>query len=193
MIGQPGRRRKELLEGRPLRDFPFLRPAAVAASIQVLVEERADVKLVERIGYWFLRNFLRFFFEEGLVTVIVRLGGLFALLFENWVGDHFLVDHLAQLEAVQGQHADHLNEARRENLLLRHFEVEFESLPGHRWSRSSLRNSSIQAEVIAKVHAPHLGIGAQFLGTTLPEYFPTFQDISVIRHAESFPDVMIGN
>jgi len=27
----------------------------------------------------------------------------------------------------------------------------------------------------------------------LPEYFATFQDVRAIRHAESFPDVMIGN
>jgi hypothetical protein len=31
------------------------------------------------------------------------------------------------------------------------------------------------------------------LALPFPEYLATFQDVRAIRHAESFPDVMIGN
>src|SRR5207302_1575771 len=36
-------------------------------------------------------------------------------------------------------------------------------------------------------------VGDQLLGAALPEDSPIFQDVSVIRYAESFADVMIGN
>ena len=47
--------------------------------------------------------------------------------------------------------------------------------------------------MIAEIDAPDFRIGAQFLGAALPEYFPIFQDVRVIRYAKSFADVMIGN
>src|SRR5690348_348288 len=46
--------------------------------------------------------------------------------------------------------------------------------------------------MIAKIDTPDFRIGAQFFGAALPEYFPTFQDVCVIRYAKSFADVMIG-
>ncbi len=96
-----------------------------------MIEKSADVKLVERIGFRFLRYFFRFFLQKVFVAVIVSLCGLFALFFEHRIGNHFLVDHFPQLKAVQRQHADHLDEAGGQNLLLRDLEVEFESLPSH--------------------------------------------------------------
>ena len=128
-------RGKKLFEGGPLGNFAFLGLAAVSAGIQVLVEETADVKLVEGIGFGLFRNFFGLRLEEGFVAVVVRLGGLFALLFQDGVCDHLLVDHFAQFEPVQRQNADHLDEAGRQNLLLGNSEVEFESLPGHGCSR----------------------------------------------------------
>src|SRR5260370_1130421 len=101
MLGQPGRRREELFEGGPFGNFALLRFPAVSAGIQVLVEESSHVKLVKRIGFGLLRNFFGLRFQEGLVAVVVRLGGFFALLFQDRIGDHLLVDHFAQLEAVQ--------------------------------------------------------------------------------------------
>ena len=47
--------------------------------------------------------------------------------------------------------------------------------------------------MIAEVHAPDFGIGAEPFGAAFPEYFPTFQDVCVIGYAKSFADVMIGN
>jgi len=134
MIAETARRRKKLLERRPLGDFAFLRLAAVATRIEILVEECADVEFVERIRFWLFRHFLGFGFQEGFVAVVVGLRRLFAELFENRVGYHLLVDHFAEFETVQGEDADHLDQARRQNLLLRNFQVEFESLPSHRSS-----------------------------------------------------------
>src|SRR6266446_156823 len=51
----------------------------------------------------------------------------------------------------------------------------------------------VQAEMIAQINAPDFRIIAQFVRAALPKYLPIFQDVRVIRHAESFPDVMIGN
>jgi hypothetical protein len=47
--------------------------------------------------------------------------------------------------------------------------------------------------MIAQINAPDFRIVAQFVRAALPEYFPIFQDVRAIRHAESFPDVMIRN
>ena len=94
--------------------------AAVAAGVEVLVEKTADIKLVEGIRFGLLRNFFGFGFEEGFVAIVIALGGFFAELFEDGVGDHLLVDHLAEFETVQREDAHHLNEAGRQNLLLRH-------------------------------------------------------------------------
>jgi len=57
MVGQPARRREELLEGGPLGNFALLRLPAVSPGIQVLVEEASHIKLVKRIGLGFLRTF----------------------------------------------------------------------------------------------------------------------------------------
>src|SRR5580698_9914035 len=122
---------QELLEGGSFGDFSFLGLAAVAAGVEILVEKTADIELVERIGFGLLWKFLGFGFEEGFVAIVVALGGFFAELFENGIGDHLLVDHLAELEAVQREDTHHLDEAGRQNLLLRHSKVELESLPGH--------------------------------------------------------------
>ena len=120
VVGQAAGRGKELFEGGPLGNFSFLGLAAVAAGIEIFVEKAADVEFVERIGFRFFRQLLRFGFQKIFVAVVVRLGGLFAELFEDGVGDHLLVDHLAEFEAIERQDADHLDEAGRQNLPLRH-------------------------------------------------------------------------
>src|SRR5882762_10878585 len=119
MIGEATLGGEKLFEGRALRNFAFLGLPAVSTGIQVLVEEATYVKLVKRVGLGLFGNFFGFGLEKGLVAVVVRLGGFLALFFEDRVGDHFLVDHFAQLEAVQREDAHHLHKARRQNLLLR--------------------------------------------------------------------------
>ena len=101
------------------------RLAAVAAGIEILIEEGADVEFVEGIGLGLLGNFFGFGFQEGFVAVVVGLRRLFALLFQDGIRDHLLVDHLAELEAIEREHAHHLHQARRQNLPLRHLEIEF--------------------------------------------------------------------
>ena len=76
MIGEAARRGEKLFEGRALGDFAFLRLAAVAAGVEVLVEKAADIEFVEGIGFGLLRNFLGFSFQEGFVAVVVGLRGL---------------------------------------------------------------------------------------------------------------------
>ncbi len=131
MIGQPGGRRQKLLERRPLGNFALLRLPAIAAGIQVLVEESADVEFIKGIGLGLFGDFFGFRFQEGFVAVIVGLRGLFAELFEDGIGDHLLVDHLAQFETIQRQDAHHLHQAGRQNLLLRNLQIQFEPLPCH--------------------------------------------------------------
>src|SRR5579859_275083 len=140
MFGQPGRRGEELFEGWPFGYFALLRLATISACIQILVEESTDIKFVEWIGLRLFGDFFCFYFEEIFVAVIVGLSGLLALLFEDRILNHLLVDHLFKFEAVQRQHADHLNEAGRQNLFLRDLEIEFESLPSHLCARSFLRS-----------------------------------------------------
>ena len=86
-------------------------------------------------------NFFGFFFEESFVGVAVGGGGaLFGDFVEDGIGHDFLIDHLAQLQAIQRENADHLHEARRQNLLLRHAQAEFGCEPVH--SNQFSRNPS---------------------------------------------------
>ena len=125
MLGQPRGRGQKLFKRRPLADFPLLRLPAVTAGIQILIKESPDVELVKRIRLRFLRNLLRFIADEIFVAVIVRRGGFFALFFQDRVLNHLLIDHFPKFQPVQRQHADHLHQARRQNLLLRHLQIEF--------------------------------------------------------------------
>ena len=99
--------------------------AAVAAGIEILIEKGANVEFVEVIRLGLLGNFFGFVFEEIFVGVIVGLRGLFALLFENRIGDHLLIDHLAKLETIEREHAHHLHQAGRQNLALRNLQIQF--------------------------------------------------------------------
>jgi len=125
-----GEERNFSKEGRSETSLSWDWPPSPPVS-RYWLKKTADIELVERIGFRLLGKFLGFGFQEGFVAVVVALGGFFAELFENGIGDHLLVDHLAELEAVQREDTHHLDEAGRQNLLLRHSKVELESLPGH--------------------------------------------------------------
>src|SRR5437879_5904312 len=101
MVGKTGGGGKKLLEGGPLGNFALLRAAAVSAGVEILIEKRADVEFVERIRFGLVRNFFGFSLEEGFVAVVIGLRRLFALLFQDGIGNHLLVDHLAQLKPVE--------------------------------------------------------------------------------------------
>src|SRR5579859_765456 len=120
VFGEPAGGGEELFEGGPLGDFSFLGFTAVTATVQILVKKTADIELVKGIGFRLLGNLLGFRFEKSFVAIVVALGGFFAELFEDGIGDHLLVDHLAEFEAVEREDAYHLHETGRQNLLLRH-------------------------------------------------------------------------
>ena len=90
-----------------------------------MIEEAADVELVKGIGLGLFRNLFGFRFQKGFVAVVVGLRGLFALLFQDRIGDHLLVDHLAQFQTIEREHADHLHQTWRQNLPLRHLQIQF--------------------------------------------------------------------
>src|SRR5690348_3082964 len=164
MIREATRRGEKFFERGPFGNFSFLGLAAVAAGVQIFIEKTADIELVERIGFRLFRDFFGFRFKEGFVAVVVGLSGFFAELFEDWIGDHLLVDHLAEFEAVERENADHLDKAGRQNLLLRHSKIEFKSLPSHDQFRlspqSALKEILIQAKMIAEINAAYFRIVA---------------------------------
>ena len=125
VIGEPGGRGQKFFERGTLGNFALLRLAAVAAGIEILIEKAANVELVEGIGLGLFGNLFGFGFQEGFVAVVVGLRGLFALFFQDGIGDHLLVDHLAQLEAIERENADHLHQTWRQNLPLRHLQIQF--------------------------------------------------------------------
>src|SRR5260370_1188695 len=131
MVGKSARRREELFKRRPLNDLALAGNLGAATGIKILVKKRGDIKFVEWIGCLGFRKLFGFGFDKSLVAVVLTDDPVFAQLFEYRVLHHFLVDHLAQFQTVQRQHADHLNKSRRKDLLLGNLEVEFESLPAH--------------------------------------------------------------
>ena len=132
MVGQILRGRKELIEGRTLNVFAFAAGGALGSGIEILRKEGAKIEFIEGIGFGLLRNFFDFFLEKGLVGIaILRRRVAFGHFIENRVRHDLLIDHLPQFQAVQRQHADHLNEPRRQNLLLRDAETQFGCEPVH--------------------------------------------------------------
>ncbi len=132
---------KEFVEGGAFDVFAFAAAGAFGAGIEILGEEGAEIEFVEGIGGFGFGDFFGFFLEERFVGVAVGGGrALFGDFFEDGIGHDFLIDHLAQLQAIEREHADHLHEARRENLLLGHAQAEFGCEPVH--SNQFSRNPS---------------------------------------------------
>ena len=97
-------------------------------GIEIILEIGAEVNLVERItlvalclgcGLFDASLALRFF----LCQVVDEGNALFQLLQHRILND-FGVDQLFQLQLVERQHADHLHQARRQNLPLRNLQTE---------------------------------------------------------------------
>ena len=107
------------------------RSSIAAAAAQILVEKRGDVEFFEGTGRFGLGNFFGFRFQEGFVAVIFGGDRFFGQFFQHRVLDHLLVDHFPEFEAVQRQHAHHLDQARGKDLLLRDPEVKFWLQPVH--------------------------------------------------------------
>jgi hypothetical protein len=110
----------------------FAAGGAVRARIEVLREERPEIEFVEGIGRFFLGNFFHFFLQKRFIRVAVWSGRFLRHFIEDGIRHNLLVDHLPQLQPVQRQHADHLHETRREDLLLRDAKIQFGCKPVHR-------------------------------------------------------------
>src|SRR5580698_7634441 len=95
--------------------------------VEIVLKVAAEVDLVEGVFFYasglsgnlFCRT-LPVAFES--CALIERDDGLFEL-FENRVLDHLGVDHLPELELIEGKHTDHLHKTRGENLALRDFQI----------------------------------------------------------------------
>ena len=120
MVGQALRGREKFLKRGLFRFFALAACRPLRARIEVLVEERAEIEFVERIRSGSFGKFLDFLLQKRFVGVAVLGGSFFRCFFENGIRHDLLIDHFPQLETVQRQHADHLHEPRRQNLLLRH-------------------------------------------------------------------------
>ena len=119
MFGETLRRGKKLVKGRPLDGFCFAALRIAAAAVEVLIEKRSDIEILEGTGGLDLGNFFGFRFQEGFVAVVFRGDAFFGQFLQHRVLDHLLIDHLPELETIQRQHAHHLDQARRKDLLLR--------------------------------------------------------------------------
>ena len=64
MIGKTGRGGEKFFERGSLGNFAFLRFAAVAAGVEILVEERADIKFVKGIGLRLFQGLFPFRLSE---------------------------------------------------------------------------------------------------------------------------------
>jgi len=81
--------------------------------------------LIRRFGAAFrLEQWLQFLGRDFFVRV--------EPLLKYGVVDHLLIDHLLQLKPVELKNRDHLNEARREDLLLRDFQLQPGGQHAHR-------------------------------------------------------------
>ena len=130
MIAQVPRLRQEVLERRLLDLFHFSR--AAIPGIQIILEERAKIYLLERI--LLLIRDCRTLFRGRLggqpvaffllaSDIIEQRNGIFQL-FEHRVLDHLGIDHVLELELVEREHGDHLHETRRQNLSLGQLDVQ---------------------------------------------------------------------
>ena len=128
MIGQSCGLRQKIFERRAL-DFFHLAARAVA-GVEVVLEERAEVDLFERI-LLFRRD--GSFFGRGLgggaveafflaADIVDQGDGIFEL-FEDRILDHLGVDHVLELKFIEREDGDHLHQTRGEDLALGKFDA----------------------------------------------------------------------
>src|SRR6266566_449444 len=123
MIGESAGFGYEILKRWPLDVFVFA--LAAISGIKVIFKERAEVDLFKGI---FLVSRRRCFFGRGqtltlfftAANIVDQRNRVFEL-FQYWILDHFLINHVLQLKLIERKDADHLHEAGREDLPLRDF------------------------------------------------------------------------
>ena len=101
--------------------FGFGKGIGIARHFRRIAVE-FDIRGIQQRLIGGVRGPLRFeqrlqFFRRDLLALLKRL-------FEDRVLDDLLVDHLLQFKAVELKDRDHLDQARRQNLLLRDFQLQ---------------------------------------------------------------------
>ena len=113
---------KKILEGWPLN---FLEVGLAAKPrIEIIFEKRAEINLFE--GIFLVLGSSRSFFRARLAlplffaasNVVNQGNGIFEFL-KDGVLHHLGRDHIFELELIERKDADHLHQARGQNLLLR--------------------------------------------------------------------------
>src|ERR1700686_624569 len=124
MIGKGTWLRKEVLKRRAFDFFELTRTAK--PWIEVIFEERTKINFFERIffvrsgGWCLFRGGSTFTLLLAAADVVDERNGIFKFL-EHRILNHLGSDHVLQLKLVQSEDADHLHEARSEDLPLRDF------------------------------------------------------------------------
>src|SRR5579883_1611884 len=152
VVGQRAGLGQKILERRALDVFHFAR--AAVAGIQIVLEERAKIDLVERIFLFFggEGSFFGGGGRSGAVACFLAAAhfvdegnGIFQF-FENRVLHHLGVDHVLELDLVERKDRNHLDQARGEDLALRQLDVQFvlQHHHGACWFLLTLRVSAFQ-------------------------------------------------
>src|SRR5208283_2003542 len=130
VVGQIGWLGKKVLKRRPLDLLHFA--VRAIAGIEIVLEERAEINLFERIFLFDSSD--RVFFVaggSGALAVLFFLADFVEQrnsvleLFEDRVLDHLGVDHVLELQLVERKDGNHLHQAGREDLALRKLNAEF--------------------------------------------------------------------
>ena len=138
VIGQCAGLGQEVFERRRFVHFVVVR--GTEAGIEIFLEIGAKVHFLKGIGLLALGVgddlFGRPFALRLLAGDVVEEGNVFFQFLKYRILDDFGVDHLPQLELVQGKHTDHLHEARCEYLPLRDLQAQSWLKQCHRGRRS---------------------------------------------------------
>ncbi len=126
MVGERAGLREEVFKGRLLVQLVVIR--GTEAGVEILLKIRTKVDFFKGIGLFALGVaddlLSRPFAFRLLAGHIVEQGNVFFELLEHRILDDLGVDHLLQLELVQGEHAHHLHQARCEYLPLSDFQAQ---------------------------------------------------------------------
>ena len=166
VIGQRHRRGEEILN-RGLLDFLVIVGGA-EAGVEVILEIGAEVDFVEGVFLFFLAfgDGLGF---DGAVAVffcardIVEQRNVLFQLLENGILGDLGLDHLLQLQLVQGEHADHLHQPGRQDLALCDLKAEF-------WLKKYHSSSKKRARSL-RVYSPEPGLDSNSTAVTVCSWF----------------------
>ncbi len=125
MIGEGAGLGKEILKRRLVGLLKTVGRAE--AGIQIILKVGAKVYFVERVTLVALRLGRDLFYAALALRLfqgdVIDEGNTLFQLFQHRILNNLGVDQLFQLQLVERQHADHLHQARRQNLTLRNFQA----------------------------------------------------------------------